>query len=559
MGIFDIEYSFDNLLRTSSSGIDVSTFVQMKEAITKRYKEIYGNDIDVDSTTADGQFIMMMSLMLFNGYSGLYYLSQNLDPASAQNAFLNRLCSFNNVFRKTASPSYVDMYVQYIGTSNNYVSNVGSDLVQEITCIDSDGNLWKWQEGKGTDGFSHKFSQFKKNGSGEPEIYTLRFTCEENGPIEAKADEEIRNKGNKAVSLTTEDETHILLDDDNHGTISKTLDLTVYPFKVWQAKDAIVGNDEESDVALRERRLMEIGNNGITVINGLSGSLLNVQGVKEVKVYSNSLHEKSSDNAFVANDGSKVQFHDVYICIKYEEGIEADNDEIGKTIYNKLTPGIVTAPVNKYFDSGNGNYVLPDKPSPDEAPQTVFGEYREYKINVYNNILEYKLYWKKCLPINPALKLEFFINNSVASYKDMQEVIKNAFLDYSSSLTIQDDLTIPNLLAYLNSCSPIISNQKAYIFTNGVVRKKITDEKWDTYFTKYDFSNEEITDSTSSEDLTTLFENCDTYFNYDDSTFDFSDSDEENPSEVYSTHTLNIYYTPSNEEENNENEEENNG
>ena len=83
MGLFDVKYNFNNLIRTSSAGVEVSSFVQVKSAITERYKEIYGNDIDVSTETADGQFIMMLSLMLYNGYSSVMYLNQMLDPASA--------------------------------------------------------------------------------------------------------------------------------------------------------------------------------------------------------------------------------------------------------------------------------------------------------------------------------------------------------------------------------------------------------------------------------------------------------------------------------------------
>jgi len=136
MGMFDVKYTFDNLIRTTSAGLEVSSFVQTKDAIIQRYKEIFGNDIDVESTTADGQYIMMIALMLYNGYNGLYYLSQNLDPTGAQGVFLDRLCGFNNVFRRNAEPSSAYVYVKYTGGAPSYTSNVEGSNTQEITCID---------------------------------------------------------------------------------------------------------------------------------------------------------------------------------------------------------------------------------------------------------------------------------------------------------------------------------------------------------------------------------------------------------------------------------------
>ena len=538
MGIFDVEYNYDNIIRTTNSGLEISSFVQMKDAISKRYKEIYGNDIDIDSTTADGQFIMMMALMLFNGYSGLYYLSQNFDPASAQGAFLDRLCSFNNVFRKTASPSYAYLYVEYIGNSSSYTSEVDSNTTQEITCIDTSGNLWKWEEGKGSSSYATKFEKGK--------IYPLKFVCQENGPIEAEADDSIQNKGNKPVVLAYgngyDENNSVLLSNDNHGAISKTLDLTIYPFNVWQAKDAVVGNDEETDVALRERRLMEIGNNGITVINGLVGSLLNVQGVLEAKVYSNNYQETESSNTFETKDGSKLQFHDVYVCVKYEENVEVDDEEIGKTIYNKLTPGVVTAPLNKWYDYSNHKYEIPNWDPTNQTGYNDFGEHKYYEVKVYQNVLNYKLYWKKCKPINPSMQLSFMVNNAVVDYTSTEEgniksVIKENFMEYINSLTIYDDLTIPNLLSYLNSCSPIISNQKAYIFTTGKVSKKVHTHP-ELYNDEINFSTAKITNLTSGVD--DRFENCDTYFKYKDSNLNF-DSETASANEIFTTHVLDIY------------------
>ena len=392
MGMFDVEYTFDNLLRTSSDGIEMSSFVQMKDAIAKRYKEIFGNDIDLDSASADGQYLMMIALMLFNGYSGLYYLNQNLDPSGAQGTFLNRLCSFNNVFRKSSEPSYAYLYVSYIGTINEYVSVMGDNTnVQEITCIDKAGKTWKWEEGKGIDDFITKFSQGQ-------EPWLLKFVCQENGPITAEADATLKDINPR--SLESGD-----LTDDNHGWISQTIDKSVYPFEVWQASDAVVGHDEETDTALRQRRLLEIGNNGVTVLNGVRGSLSEIQGVEEVKVYTN-VTERTA-NTFRTKDGSDIEFHDVYLAIRYKEGVEVSDTLIGQTIYNKMTPGIVTAPLNRGYDELSSSYTL--------TQENIFGYNKSYEVNIYQGILRDMVYWKKCKPVNPAITLKFMFNKNYYS------------------------------------------------------------------------------------------------------------------------------------------------
>lgn len=549
MGMFDVEYSFDELLRTTAAGLEISTFVQMKDAITKRYKEVYGNDIDVDSTTADGQFIMMLSLMLFNGYSGLYYLSQNLDPACATNTFLDRLCSFNNVFRRTAEPSYAYLYVKYIGQIENYNSITDNTEVQEITCMDSTGKLWKWEEGKGLSNFPTTFVKGK--------VYSLKFVCQELGAIEALAD-------NEHIKNLTVDE---IVSSEYRGEISQVIDKSVYPFEVWQAKDATVGTDDETDTALRQRRLLEIGNNGVTVLNGLRGSLIEIEGVEESKIYTNVI--TSTENSFNTKDGSDVEYHDVYICIRYKKGIEVDNTLIGQTIYNKMTPGIVTAPLNRGYGnvtSTTGStykaYLPYEQPSSSEETETNWNEFgvsRKYEVNIYQGVLRDTIYWKQCKGIYPAMQLRFLFNknlyqkghveNSNWEYSEIEKTIVEAIKKYTYNLTIFDDLNIPNLMGNVNSASPISSGQTTYIFIDGRVRKKIevsVSEQSETEG-KYTFSDEKITDTDyTSSDAGTYFENCDTYYDYSDSTFKFEySSDPENNDYIQAK--LHVYITEPNE------------
>lgn len=526
MGMFDIEYSFDNLLRTTAAGLEISNFVQVKDAITKRYKEVYGNDIDVDSTTGDGQFIMMLALMLFNGYSGLYYLNQNLDPASATNTFLDRLCSFNNVFRKTAEPSYAFLYVKYVGQIDNYHPIQDNTEVQEITCMDKSGNLWKWQEGKALSDFPHTFN--RNDG-----IYLLKFTCQEAGAIDAKAEAEIKDLDPNTI---TEEQLG-----NYHGEISQVIDKSVFPFEVWQAKDAVVGRDDETDVALRARRVYELGNNGVTVLNGIRGSLVEIEGVVESKIYTNVI--KPTSNTFETNDGSDVEYHDVYICIRYRKGVTPDETLIGQTIYNKMTPGIVTAPLNKGYDEETPKYIKYN----DSTNVSKFGEERSYEVNIYQGILRDRIYWKKCEGINPAIQLKFMFNKNLYQkgsvvedkyvYSDIENTIIETIKKSAFNLTIFDDLNVPNLMGNINSASPVQNGQTTFIFIDGKVRKKFTNPETGVY----DYSTDIIEDITSNE-LDTYFENCDTYYDYSDSTFTFNYPSEP-PTTDYIIATLDIYET----------------
>lgn len=504
MGIFDVKYNFDNLVRMTSAGVEVSSFVQIKNAIIKRYKEIYGNDIDLSDASGDNQLIMMISLLLYNGFNAIYYLNQNIDPASASGKFLDILSGLNNVFRKGATYSTAWLYVKYIGKTSDYISVANTnDVVQKIQCVDTAGHIWTWEEAKGLTGFNTKFNN--------NQIYALKFTCEDLGAIEAEADSSLKNLTEISDSNLTR---------DNHGAIYMTIDTNTFPFNVWQAKDAIVGTDEESDESLKKRRLYERGNAGVTVANGITGSLLNVEGVMEAKLYSNVVRDNTvvTPNPIPANDGAEINFHDLYICLRIKDGITPDSLSIGKILHEKNTPGIVTTPYNTKITSEN-EYEL--------CLENDYGKLKKETISIYNNILKYNVYWKECKPITPSLQLNFMYNPDVFVEDTQKEVIKTAIKNYLFGLTIFDDLNIPNLLSAINQSDVPVNGQNTFFFINGVVEIK--------------YSGNEII-SPTAETTNSYFENKDTYYNYnneDEVKFDFKLTS--TGSSLYKAGILNIY------------------
>lgn len=488
MGLFDVKYNFDNLIRTTSAGIEVSSFVQVKNAITERYRQIYGHDIDVSTETGDGQFIMMLSLMQYNGYLAPLYLNQMLDPATSVDKWLDVIAGFSNIFRYNDAKSSVYLYVKYTGTSTSgYNPNTGNLNVQTIECIDKNGKIWKWQEGANTS------NNFTTNFYPDT-YYILPFTCEEYGPINALADSSVLVEGFKPTNEN--------LTSDNKGDINRTLDPSGYPFEVWQASNAVLGWYKETDEAFRSRRQNELGNGSVTVANGLIGSLLEIGGVEEVKLYENAFNQ-----GITAADGTSVPYHNIYLCVKYQDNVDDSSisKEIGKTINNKLTMGIVTT---EYDET--------------QTPKT--GVAKKWRIDLYNSEnLTYYVYWKKCLPLGPTLTLTFLRNkvsydaNSVTpteAQKKYESVIKNAIQKHTNGLSLYDDLVIANLIYAINSSDTITNNQNNFIFTSGTV-------------TNIDATEKDI------------FENKDTYFDYVNAWYEFDYSN--TTGSPYITNILKVY------------------
>ena len=61
---YDVD--IQNFIKFTSSGVEVASFVQIRDALINKYKDVYGNDIDLSTGTADGVFINNMALMINN-------------------------------------------------------------------------------------------------------------------------------------------------------------------------------------------------------------------------------------------------------------------------------------------------------------------------------------------------------------------------------------------------------------------------------------------------------------------------------------------------------------
>ena len=64
-------YYYDNLSAVTNSGLEVAEFYQIRDAIVRRMMEIYGEDIDVSSASADGEYINMEADIINNIYKSL--------------------------------------------------------------------------------------------------------------------------------------------------------------------------------------------------------------------------------------------------------------------------------------------------------------------------------------------------------------------------------------------------------------------------------------------------------------------------------------------------------
>ena len=454
MAIFDTNLDYTQLIQFTNGSIQLASFVQIRNALIERMKQIYGNDIDVSPASADGQYINSIALLINNTFQTIKQGYDSLDPAVATGQYLDTLCSYNNIQRIGKTASVCQLYI--------YNSTASPIMVNKLTFVDKNNTLWMWDNGG-------EYITLEP-GNGKNPYLILDVECQEMGEISAPGASAFYYFDENGNLVKAEDddpseqdweESSLYNNTNINGTIYQCVDNN--GIWVWQYQDAEVGTDEETDDELRNRRYLMMGNNSVTLLEGLKGALLNVTGVKDVFIFNN-----PSGNNFILNeangaepfaDGTETIGHSIYIATRYKEGVQIDPNDLGSIIYNKLTPGIFTNPMS----------------------QNVLGEQGELEI-IRTNVIKENIYWKICKSISPKIILNFYTNNDYDFPIDSNNQVLNtnhlptsstekAIVSKLQSLIkeakIDDYLTITDLLSIMQQADPQKQGLNTFFVSNG--------------------------------------------------------------------------------------------
>ena len=403
------EIDASQFIQFTNSGIVVASFVQVRDALITQYKLTYGNDIDLSTNNADGVFVNNLALIINNILQAFKSLYANLNVNTASGKYLDNLCALSNVRRKPASNS----------TASLNVTNKGSSEYNQINpiFIDKSGVEWVYS---GTLTLSPNETQ------------SIIVTCREEGPIKADA-----------------------------GWIDKTLELSYLTVK--QENAANLGKNEESDSSLRARRSLSSAANGITVLEGISGGLLALSGIRDVKIYNN-----NTSSAKTAADGTSYLAHSIYVILRYEENVLVDEQTICDIIYRKLTPGILTTASNNVQGTNISKDYIP----------TLEGQ----SLTAFSNTIN----WKKATPVNPKIDITI----TELDYFDINKMVDigKAVIDYLNNLQLSTDLTAQNILIQTTYADPLFLGKNTYIVTNVAITGG-TDGTYSNQDTYYNYTN----------------------------------------------------------------------
>ena len=269
------------------TGLTTKTLTEIIEELEDDYKDIYGNDINIDQNSADGQIINIQAQEGVDLRELLSSINNGFDPDQAEGRVLDQRVALNNITRNAGTFTLVPVEI----TVDQALNLIGLDdqsdeLVPTVsnlyTVKDDAGNEFYLLAsvsivGAGTDSYS-----FRAANIGAVEVLVNTITT----PVTIIAG--VTNINNTA------------------GASSQ-------------------GVDEETDAALKVRRRASTSISAVGYLDAIEAALQDLDNVVTAIVL-----ENNTD----VTDGDGIPPHSIWAII---EG--GDNIEIGTVIYAKKSSG----------------------------------------------------------------------------------------------------------------------------------------------------------------------------------------------------------------------------
>lgn len=227
-----------------SNGLQVSSNTELVSQLTSDFQEIYGNDINVDQNSPDGQMINIFAQGGTDIRELLVQLYNSFDPDNCSGRLLDERCALNNVFRKagTFTTVLITLVTDRSVTLQGVDSNYNDPSATGYTIQDNAGNQ-----------FVLVNTQTFAAGT-----HTALFRAKEIGAVETSI-----------------------------GTITTPVTIVLGVVSVNNPVAATTGENEETDAELKIRRRQSVSISSSGYLNGILASVLQLDGVTDAAAYEN--------------------------------------------------------------------------------------------------------------------------------------------------------------------------------------------------------------------------------------------------------------------------------
>lgn len=264
-----------------SYGLQTLTQSEIVEQLTTDFKEIYGEDINVDSNSPDGQLINIFAQILMDQYELLSQVYTSFDPDQAVGVVLDQRCAINGIQRKAGTYTYVmlDVTVDRSVTLPGLDENSAED---SYIVSDNEGNQFV-------------LANTENLTAGTT---SMRFRAMNIGKVEVLPN-----------TITT--------------PVTIILGVTAINNPSGASEE---GSNEETDAELRERRKRSVSISNQGYVDGLYSALANIPDVTAVSVY---------QNRGSSTDADGIPGHSIWVVIA-----GGSDEEIGEVMNYKVAGGV---------------------------------------------------------------------------------------------------------------------------------------------------------------------------------------------------------------------------
>jgi uncharacterized phage protein gp47/JayE len=215
------------------NGLEIETFDEIYQRLAASLRQIYGNDINLELDSPDGQRVAIIAQLVLDLETFALQLYNQMDADFAIGDWLNKLIKFAGIFRRPATRSQVDVTV----TTDRPLT-----LPAGFTISDDLGQLWIITN-----------SVDLVIGAN-----TVTFVAQEFGEFSAAS-----------------------------GTVTTLETIILGVLSVTNPAPSLDGRDEETDEELKIRRDSSVENPAYSTVGSLVAKLANLANVTDVVVYEN--------------------------------------------------------------------------------------------------------------------------------------------------------------------------------------------------------------------------------------------------------------------------------
>ncbi|MBD2785369.1 baseplate J/gp47 family protein [Xenorhabdus sp. DI] len=223
------------MLQITETGIVIDQLSDIHKRLEDGFQRIYGDDINLDVDSPDGQMIGLFSQELANINQVITFIAQMLDPYNATGAWLEQRAMYAGLVRRGAEFSYLDDVV---------ITGTAGVIVPKDTVF-TDGNRVKW-------------------------VLLSDVALGNNGSTRAF----LRSQELGAFNLQPHQELQM-------ETVIVGIE------KVTTTKESKSGSEEETDGNFLKRFMRSHAINNHDDRQGMEAALLDLPDVKQVRVYEN--------------------------------------------------------------------------------------------------------------------------------------------------------------------------------------------------------------------------------------------------------------------------------